>query len=147
VPEFLSVGLNRSTFNATLAVTISGAKAAGYSSKTDSELIAAILTDIDLLYAGKGTQYVRKRVVDGVETDPIFLREDWTTNEYILGGYSYPLAGATNEDRKAIGQPIGSKLFFAGEATDITGQAGMVNGALASAERVAQEVVTSILNP
>lgn len=155
VPEFLSVGLNRSVFNATLSVTVNGAKAEGYSSMTDSDLIAAILADIDLLYSnlpgsqfpGKGTQYVRKKVVDGLETDPIFLREDWTTNEFILGGYSYPLAGATNEDRKALGQPIGNKLFFAGEATDTTGQAGMVNGALASAERVAEEVVISILNP
>lgn len=154
VPEFLSAGLNRSVFNATLSVTVNGAKAAGYSSMTDSDLIAAILADIDLLYhdesvppIGWGTKFVRKKVVDGIETDPIFLREDWTTNEFILGGYSYPLAGATNEDRKALGQPIGGKLFFAGEATDITGQAGMINGALASAERVAEEVVTSILNP
>ncbi len=146
VPEFLSVGLNRSLFNSTLSVTVSGAKAAAYSSLGDG-VITALLADIDLLYAGKGTQFVRKKVVEGVETDPIFVLEDWTTNEYILGGYSYPLAGATNEDRKAIGQPIGSKLFFAGEATDITGQAGMINGALASAERVAEEVVTSILNP
>lgn len=86
-------------------------------------------------------------MVDGIETEPIFLREDWTTNEHILGGYSIPLAGATNDDRKAIGQPISNKLFFAGEATDVSGQAGMVNGALASAERCAEEVVTSILNP
>ncbi len=146
VPEFLSFGLTRSEFNATLSVTINGAKAEAYSSLGDG-VISNILADIDLLYAGKGTQFVRRIVVDGLETDPIFIREDWTTRPYILGGYSYPLPGATNEDRKAIGAPINKKLFFAGEATDITGNAGMVNGALASAERCAQEVVESILEP
>jgi monoamine oxidase len=151
-PEFLSVGLNRSVFNATLSVTVNGSKAATYSSLGDG-VIASILADLDVLYPGQPGQpglashYVRKKVVDGLETDPIFIREDWTTNEFILGGHSYPLAGATNDDRKAIGQPISSKLFFAGEATDVSGQAGMVNGALASAERCAEEVVTSILNP
>lgn len=151
-PEFLSVGFNRSVFNATLSVTVNGSKAATYSSLGDG-VITSILADLDVLYPGLpgepglASKYVRKKVVDGLETDPIFIREDWTTNEFILGGHSYPLAGATNDDRKAIGQPISSKLFFAGEATDITGQAGMVNGALASAERCAEEVVTSILNP
>lgn len=145
-PEFLSVGLNRSVFNATLSVTVNGSRAITYSSLGDG-VITSILTDLDMLYAGQASRFVRKKVVDGLETDPIFIREDWTTNEFILGGHSYPLAGATNNDRKAIGQPISGKLFFAGEATDISGQAGMVNGALASAERCAEEVVTSILNP
>ena len=147
VPEFLSAGVGRSTFNATLSVTINGTKAEDYSDDGDA-VIDSILDDIDLLYAGQGTQFVRKLVDEnGAETTNIFVREDWTTNEHILGGYSYPLAGATNDDRKAIGQPVSGKLFFAGEATDVTGQAGMVNGALASAERAAEEVVNSILNP
>ena len=38
-----------------------------------------------------------------------------------------------------------NKLFFAGEATDIKGDAGTVSGALSSAERVSAEVVKSIL--
>jgi len=146
VPEYLSFGVTRSEFNSTLSVTINGAKAEAYSSLGDG-VIDNILADIDFLYAGQGTEFVRRIVVEGVETDPIFVREDWTTRPYILGGYSYPLPGATNEDRKAIGAPISKKLFFAGEATDITGNAGMVNGALASAERCAQEVVQSILEP
>lgn len=148
VPEFMSVGLNRSLFNATLQITVNGAKAAMYSSLGDGA-IDALLADLDVLYEGQGTQYVRRKVdLDtGTETDPIYVQEDWTTREYILGGYSYPLPGATNDDRKNIGQPIGGKLFFAGEATDITGNAGMINGALASAERCAEEVVTSIVAP
>ena len=143
VPEYFSVGLGRSVFNRTLSITVNGAKAAQYSALGDG-VVDAILADLDLLYAGQGTQFVRQ---DILTMKSIFVREDWTTMDYILGGYSYPLAGATNDDRKAIGQPISGKLFFAGEGTDITGQAGMVNGALASAERASIDVIKSILNP
>lgn len=143
VPEYFSAGMGRSEFNNTLSITVNGDKAVQYSALGDS-VVDAILADIDVLYAGQGTQFVRR---DLITMKSIFIREDWTTMEYIMGGYSYPLAGATNNDRKAIGQPVSKKLFFAGEATDVSGQAGMVNGALASAERVAQEVVEAIKNP
>ncbi len=153
VPEFLSVGLNRSTFNATLQVTVNGNKASQYSAMGAEATLNAILADLDVLYPnpvqggpGQATQFIRKTVDPDTleEKDPIYLIEDWTTREYILGGYSYPLPGATNNDRKNLGTPINDKLFFAGEATDITGNAGMINGALASAERCAEEVVKSI---
>ncbi len=152
VPEFMSIGLDRSVFNATLQVTVNGAKAAELSA-LGAGAFDAIMAELDVLYAGQATLYIRKKIIqdpntlDTVETDPIYIMEDWTTREYINGGYSYPLPGATNNDRKNIGQPIGGKLFFAGEATDITGNAGMINGALASAERCAEEVVKSITNP
>lgn len=143
VPEYLSMGLGRSQFNTTLSVTVNGAKAAQYSAMGDGA-IDAILSDIDLLYANQGTQFIRK---DITTNNNIYILHDWTKMTYIKGGYSYPLAGATMDDRKALGQPVSNKLFFAGEATDVSGQAGMINGAMASAERAAQDVVTSILNP
>lgn len=152
VPEFMSVGLNRSVFNATLQVTVNGAKALQYSSLGDGA-IDAILAELDLLYAGQATQFVRRYVVEDpdtgtiTETTPLYVKEDWTTREYILGGYSYPLPGATANDRKNMSLPINNKVFFAGEATDFTGNAGMINGALASAERCAEEVVKSITEP
>lgn len=151
-PELLSVGLNRSTFNATLQITVNGNKAAHYSS-LGSGAIDALLADLDLIYAGQATQYVRRIVVpdpvtgDPLETTPVYVQEDWTARPYILGGYSYPLPGATNNDRGNLGAPVFGKLFFAGEATDVTGNAGTINGALASAERCAEEVVTSIVSP
>jgi hypothetical protein len=37
--------------------------------------------------------------------------------------------------------------FFAGEATDLMGDCGTVNGALNSGERVALEVIEAIVNP
>ena len=94
VPEFLSVGMSRSLFNSTLSITVNGSKAEDYSSQGDAA-ITSILADIDLLYAGQGTQFVRRVVdADGIEQGPIYMREDWTTNDHIAGGYSAPLAGA-----------------------------------------------------
>ena len=141
-PQYFSVGVGRSQFNATLSVTVNGEKATQYSALGDG-VVDAILADLDVLYEKQATKFIRQ---DLTTLKNIFVRHDWTKTDYILGGYAYPLPGAKNDDRKAIGQPVNNKLFFAGEATDVTGQAGMVNGALASAERVAQEVVESIKN-
>lgn len=141
VPEYFSVGLGRSQFNRTLSITVNGNKANQYAALGDDALISAVLADIDAIYAGQGSQFIRKNLQT---LKNIFIRQDWSKEDYILGGYSYPLPGAKNDDRKAIGQPVVDKLFFAGEATDITGQAGMLNGALASAERAALEVIAAI---
>lgn len=152
LPELMNNGMvSRGTFNSTLQVTVNGSKAATYSAMGDA-VIDTLLTELDALYAGQATQYVRRyvNVLDNgsiEELGPIFVKEDWTTRPYILGGYSYPLPGSTNDDRLNLGTPVNGKLFFAGEATDITGNAGMVNGALASAERCAEEVVLSITQP
>ncbi|CAN5198231.1 FAD-dependent oxidoreductase [soil metagenome] len=142
-PEYFNVGVGTG-FNQSLSVTVNGDKAAQYSALGELGAVNAIIADLDLIYNGQATKFVRKDVNND---KMIYVIEDWTTREYIKGGYSYPLAGATNNDRKAIATPVGEKLFFAGEATDISGQAGMVNGALASAERCAEEVVKSILAP
>jgi monoamine oxidase len=142
VPEYFSAGVGRGQFNRTMSITVNGAKAAQYADMTDEAVLDAVIADVDLLYPGLGTQFVRYDVND--PTKRLFIRENWSKAEYIQGGYSYPLAGARNDDRKAIGQPVNDVLYFAGEATDVSGQAGMVNGALASAERVAQEIVEGI---
>lgn len=141
-PTILSSGKGRGQFNATLSVTVYGPKAATLSALNDPEAqLDAVLADLDAIYAGQATQFIR---VDPDKLERIYVVDDWTNREYIKGGFSYPLAGATSADRSAIGAPINDKLFFAGEATDISGQAGTVNGALASAERVAKEVIDVI---
>jgi lysine-specific histone demethylase 1B len=142
MPEYFSAGMNRGQFNATLCVTVYGQKAKDLSDlASDDARIDAVLADFDAIYAGQATQFIR---IDPDTLKRIYIIDDWTNREYILGGMSFPLAGATQADRGNIGKSVSDKLFFAGEATDISGQAGTVNGALASAERVVQEVVTVI---
>ncbi|MBA4144356.1 MAG: hypothetical protein C0523_01235 [Cytophaga sp.] len=141
-PQFLNSGVGRSAFSRTLSFTIYGTAAAALSGMTRDQQIAAILAELDQIYAGQATQFVRR---DLTSNNIISAVKDWTKEEYIKGGNSYPLASATMADRENISKPIDDKIYFAGEATDVSGDAGTINGALASAERVTTEVIESIL--
>lgn len=144
-PQYFSSGVGRSILNQTLTVTINGPKALELSNLGDGDAIVKnILAELDTLYGGQASLYVRR----GLPPDDdkmIYFIKDWTKEKYIQGGFSYPLVGTTIDTRKTLGLPVGDSLFFAGEATDINGEAGTLNGALASAERVVEDVVASIV--
>ena len=146
-PQYFNAGVGRSEFYRTMSITINGAKAAALSAKGPDLMIADILAELDALYAGQGSLYIRRNLdtADPNFDKIIYILKDWSKDEFIKGGYSYPLASATANDRLALGKSVNNKLFFAGEATDIKGDAGTVSGALSSAERVSEEVVKSIL--
>lgn len=61
---------------------------------------------------------------------------DWQQDPYSRGAYSYVLAGGGNA-RQALRRPLDDTLFFAGEASDIRGEAGTVAGALQSGRTAA----------
>jgi len=141
-PQFLNSGVGRSAFSRTLSFTIYGAAAASLSAMTRDQQIAAVLAELDLVYAGQATQFIRKDLT----TDRIIsATKDWTKEDYIKGGISYPLVSATFTDREDLSKPVEDKIYFAGEATDTLGDAGTINGALASAERVTTEIIKSIV--
>ncbi len=148
-PQYFNSGFNRSQINSTMVVTVCG-QAAELLSTFGSSMINPVLSEIDGLYDGQGTKWVRRKIVNdanGVpqETDPIVSIYDWSKDAYIKGGNSYPLVGTTHQDRLNLGTAVpGGKIFFAGEATDINGDAGTVSGALQSAERATQELIKSI---
>lgn len=150
-PQYLNTGVGRSEFSRTLSFTINGSAAASLSAMSRDQQINAILAEMDSIYAGQATKYVRKAITkdsegNDVEGAIIAAIKDWTKEDYIKGAYSYPLVGATAADREILGRPVNGKIFFAGEVTDLNGDAGTINGALASAERVTQEVINSIVN-
>jgi len=47
-------------------------------------------------------------------------RSRWRHDPYAFGSYSYPGIGTTVNDRSLLNQPVGHRLFFAGEATSST---------------------------
>jgi monoamine oxidase len=67
---------------------------------------------------------------------------DWQSDPFSRGAYTYGKVGCDGAP-EAIGAPIHSSLFFAGEATDVTGNNGTVHGAIASGERAAKEILKS----
>lgn len=64
---------------------------------------------------------------------------DWDADPFSRGAYSYVRAGGEGS-QKMLASPVEGTLFFAGEATDISGHNGTVHGAIASARRAAEEI-------
>lgn len=140
-PEIFNTGFNRSTFNKTMSITVNGEKAEQLSALGEGS-ISTVLAELDAIFAGKASLNIRKDE-DGKNIYEFF---DWSKQPFIKGGISYLKPGGKNVDRKTLAAPVQNNLFFAGEATDDTGDAGTVNAALTSGGRAAQEVVESILS-
>ena len=65
---------------------------------------------------------------------------DWQSDPFSRGAYSYSKVGSDGA-QKALAAPLDHTLFFAGEATDLSGHNGTVHGAIASAHRAAEEIL------
>lgn len=138
-PEHFNSGAGRSDVNRTMSLTIGGSKAADLS-LLGKNAIPVLLAELDTIFDGKATLYIRK----DFNNNDIVIIQDWSLEPFIMGGVSYVKPGGTNQDRIDLSAPVENKLFFAGEATDVNGESGTINGALLSGERAAQEVIDSI---
>lgn len=154
-PQYMNGGYNRGTFNSTLVVTAYGQPALHLSQQPGLTAVNLILNELDSLYPdtsgnypGLASKWVIRQTIfnNGVpqETDPVVTSYDWLKEPYIRGGISYPLVGSTHQDRISLGTNVNNRIFFAGEATDISGDAGTISGALNSADRATKELIQSI---
>lgn len=150
-PSYFLSGVGRSKLNLTVSLTINGPAAEDLRANylTDKAKIEHILDEMDVVFDNQAAVNIRKYFPEdlppGAEFDAIYLIKDWTDQEYIGGGISYPKVGGTNADRETLAEPISDKIFFAGEATDTTGEFGTVSGAIKSGERAAEQVIAAIL--
>ncbi|MEE3327943.1 MAG: FAD-dependent oxidoreductase [Myxococcota bacterium] len=105
----------------------------------DNARINQALIDLDAAFGGTASGAFVEAVI-----------QDWTADPYVRGSYSFPapgtrpLSGLTQ--RQILAQPVGSTLYFAGEATHNTA-AATVPGAMQSGERAGGEVNTSLGGP
>ena len=105
----------------------------------DDARIDQALIDLDAAFGGSAST----AFVEGVV-------QDWTAEPYVLGSYSFPapgtrpLGGASLRD--VLAQPVGTTLYFAGEATHNTAMS-TVPGALQSGSRAGGEVNTNLGGP
>ncbi len=65
---------------------------------------------------------------------------DWQNDPYSRGAYSYAKVGAAHAS-EVLSRPVEDTLFFAGEATDVSGNTGTVHGAIASGQRAVAEII------
>jgi len=67
---------------------------------------------------------------------------DWQSDPLSRGAYSYVRVGG-DKAQQALADPVDNTLFFAGEATDISGHNGTVHGAIASGYRSAKQILSA----
>jgi monoamine oxidase len=78
-----------------------------------------------------------RRMLSPSIPEPISYRlTRWLTDPWSRGSYSYAAVKSTNTDRQSLSEPVGGRLFFAGEAAH-ENHYGTVHGALLSGEREA----------
>jgi monoamine oxidase len=108
---------------------VGGPAAARLCELTDAQIIRQALDCVGVIFSGG----------DGVLELQAAYVHNWTRDPYARGAYSYVAAGGGNA-RDVLATPVGGTLFFAGEATETTGEATTVTGALRSGVRAALEV-------
>ena len=83
----------------------------------------------------------------GGAPEPVEVQfHNWQRDPWSLGGYTYVAVGGLGA-RKALAEPLDGVLFFAGEATEWTGEAATVAGAIMSGERAAKDLAASSVGP
>ena len=112
------------------------AVAAGGGSAGDEAIINVILEDLDGTFPQAANQ-ASANYIEGIV-------QDWGTEPYTLGVYSYPAMGtytsANDSKRRDLQTPVAdNRIFFAGEGTHISHPATVV-GALHEGERAAGAV-------
>ncbi|HEV2459069.1 MAG TPA: FAD-dependent oxidoreductase, partial [Ktedonobacterales bacterium] len=68
---------------------------------------------------------------------------DWSVDPYARGAYSWVRAGGIDAPGR-LAAPVEDTLFFAGEATDESGNTGTVHAALAEGTRAAGAVIARL---
>jgi polyamine oxidase len=83
---------------------------------------------------------VLRKLFGAVVPDPVaYVRTHWESDPFSRGSYSFPRVGGVLGDRRTLAEPVGNRLFFAGEATHPRYFA-TVHGAYETGVRAAREV-------
>ena len=90
---------------------------------SNAAITNALLQELDTMYNGQATaSFIASHV------------EDWTTNPFVKGAYSYSTIGMGNA-RFIAAKSINKKLYFAGEAMNLNGHHQTVQGAVETGYR------------
>ncbi len=115
---------------------VAGDRAEALARLPEDEVVACSLAQLDEMFA---SPIDRKPASSAFHSCVI---KNWSEEPFIRGAYSYP-STARAGDRAALAQPVGSSLFFAGEATHEAVNPCM-QGALETAERAVGQVMKSL---
>jgi monoamine oxidase len=116
-----------------LVAWAAGPNAARLSGRPEEEIVKTALDCVAKLFGRKA---------DSAGLFQGSYSHDWQADPFACGAYSYVVAGG-GKAREELARPLDGTLFFAGEAAETGGESGTVTGALASAQRVVQQVLKS----
>lgn len=96
--------------------------------------------ETDATVAARAMKILRKVYGEGIP-DPVAVKfTRWATDEFSFGSYSHPGPEATGDDFDALAEPVGARLYFAGEATSRDAY-GSVHGAMRTGLREARRIL------
>jgi monoamine oxidase len=101
----------------------------------DTDILAAALESLSAIF-GYGEDELRALLIE-------HFYHDWAKDPYSVGAYSYETV-ASHESAIELAACLENTLFFAGEATEITGFSASVHGALRTGYRAADEILAKI---
>jgi monoamine oxidase len=112
-----------------------GPKAQAMSDKSPDELLEAALASLARMLDEEPAALSRRLAAQ--------RSRHWGNEPFSRGAYSYTKVGGIDA-REALARPVENTIFFAGEATETSGQSGTVAGAYITGLRAAQEVYEAI---
>ncbi|HEX4149738.1 MAG TPA: FAD-dependent oxidoreductase, partial [Pirellulales bacterium] len=98
--------------------------------KTDNEAVSDMMSALQAMFG--------RRVPDPTA----FAITRWASDPFSYGSYSFMKVGATPRDYDALAEPLGGRLFFAGEHTNRR-YAATVHGAYLSGQRAARQLAAA----
>jgi hypothetical protein len=104
----------------------------------EKKILETFVSQLDMIYGTKdnptpaSSSFVKGRLFD------------WGDVPYIMGGYSFPKLGQTDDASKQLADSIDARIFFAGEATAYEQPGMSVHSAIDTGTRGALEVAQSL---
>ena len=99
---------------------------------SDAAITTALIQELDIMYNGQASaSFIASHV------------ENWTTNPFVKGAYSYSTIGM-GDARKIASEALSEKLYFAGEAMNTNGHHQTVHGAVETGYREVINILTDI---
>jgi len=135
VPLYWATGAGGRGEDVYLTAFVCGENADILSAQGDA-MIASILSELDTLFGDATSKYVSHYIQDWGDEEFIQGGDE----EFIQGAYSYSKPGTGNA-REIIAKDLGSKVYFAGEATHTQGHFATVHGAMETALRAVNEIL------
>jgi monoamine oxidase len=116
-----------------LVAWCAGPRAQRWAGATEAEMYAGLRASLRTLFGRRDYGALLERV----------SWHDWQADPYARGAYSYVLVNGSAA-RGALARPLVDTLYFAGEASDTTGEAATVGGAFNTGIAAATRIVRAL---